>query len=359
MYRYLAVITLLAALLIGCSDDKGDSSPTGPTNNTPTDSTWSDGAGGWYATLDATSYTNFRYLSLTDHSVKTVADAQTDHSWDIGFRRSEGKTNGGSSGSAGVLSVDLAAIGNADSTSFTGLTTVPAVNASDWRADTLKLRFDGWYDYNMTTHQLTPSRKLYLMTTADSGYAKLVIDSLNDPGQTNAGHLVIKFVYSSDTDLSGAAKYATVDATGGSAFFSLKQGAQVNISHPDTSKGWDLWIGADGDPYRIRINGGASGMGTCALYLGTDLTNDFDQLTTAEPMGYFSDVNLSVFGAEGFDSMTWYSYNGLTHELQTKGRVYLVKLADGSVFKLGVTNYYRVISGTPKSGWITVRFKKM
>ena len=359
MYRFLIVV-LLAGVFAGCTDD---TNPAGSNNNnsTPTDSIWSDGAGGWYAMLDATSSTSYRYINLADRTVKTIspADAKTDNSWSLGLQRVEIKTNSGASGSGGVLAVDLAAIGSADSTGYDNITTAPAVSASDWRADTLKLRFTGWYNYNPSTHQISPSRKLYLMMTADGGYAKLLIDSITGAGQAHAGTWVIKYVYSTTSDLSGQAKYATVDATSGSAFFSLKQGMQVNVTNPDTSTAWDLWIGANNNPFGVRINGGISGMGKSALYLGAGLTTDFDLLTTAEPMGYFSDVNLSAFGAEGFDAMTWYAYNGLTHEIQTKGRVYIIKLADNSQYKLRINNYYRVIAGNAASGWITLRFKKL
>lgn len=348
--KQFLLIALLIGLVIGCSDDS--SSPVTPDPNASED-TWSDDNGGWYAKIDAT--TNWRYYNLIDRDFVTVTDPASDNNWHLAFNRINGKINGGSSGGLGIKGVDLADIGNADSTDFDAVTSLPTIGAGEWEDDEVLLQFDGWYSYNPQTHALYPSGKLFMMTGVNGGYAKVIVDSMNGASlPPNMGMMTIKYVYNADgTDLSGATQYAVLNGTDGLAYFSFENG-EVDINDPMTSNDWDIKFSA----YEASVNGGISGPGDASVWLG-DIPQVFDNLVTAEASGgYFSDTILSIFGSEGVAGSTWYDYDGQLHEIVSKGHVYILDI-NGTFVKLTITNYYNVIQGSPVSAWITLRYMEL
>lgn len=358
MNKLLIFLMLSLVALIGCADDDDN-----PVNVTPeaTDSIWSDSNGGYYAMINAASYTNHRYLNLTSREIVDITDGQanTNNNWHLGFKRYDAKTNGGVSGGLGVMGVDLADIGNPDSTNFDNVTSLPTVADSLWESDKLSLAMEGWYSYNPVTHQLAPSGKVFALFTTEGKYAKFRVDSLKNPGMPpNMGSIGIRYVLSAtagSADVSGASNYVEIDGTSGSVYFSFATGGQVAIADPRNSNAWDIHFSA----YDVELNGGASGNGGTGVYLGDDLNQDFDALTIVPTGGgYFSDAMLSVFGSLNIEGTAWFNYVP-PHEIVSKGHVYLLKIDANTVFKLKVDNYYRVVEGQVEPAWITMHFKEL
>ncbi len=343
---------LMMVLVIGCSDDD---SPTGNGGDyTPADSFWTDGNTN-YARLDATNYDNYKHFNLVNS--ETVA---ADGEWHVAFKRELGKLNGGSSGNLGVVGVDLAGIGHADSTAFDNVT---AVTIADdlYQADTYKYRFEGWQYYTGDPlHEIRATHKPFLLMTADGNHAKVVIDSIYGYAQPpNMGTIGLSYVYNPDgEDLTGATMTVEIDGSSGSVYFSFATGGAVDITDPATSTDWDLHF----NNFDVKVNGGAGGPGGAGVYLGDDLPDNFDDILNGETNGYFADAMLSVFGPEDVEMnrIQWYNYTGSpAHELLTKNHVYIIKLPNGNLFKLAIENYYAVIDEMATPAWYTIKYAEL
>lgn len=340
----LPILMLLIGSLafLGCSDDDDDS-PTNPNNNNDEFET---------ALLDATS--EYVYFDFATGETVTVNDPANSSDWHVAFHRDKGKINGGDFGPLGMQAVNLETIGNEYGMDFEGLVEVPAIEDDQWFVSELSLVFDGWYSYDPNTHTVSPSDRLFAVRDASGdGYGKIVVTRITAAGMGALGDLEVKFVHDTDgTDLSGAA--TTVDLSGdvvdNQVFFSFSEGGAVDIADPDNSTEWDLWF----DGFDVKINGGVSGMGGAGVYPIYDETNDFDGLTTAPPdqgASYEQDAIASIFD-------DWYDYQGApSHELLSKGHVYLLKVDDNTYFKMEIAGYYHPEDAT--SAWYTIHYKQL
>ena len=360
MHRLYIVLLVGLVFILGCSDAK---SPTQPAY-TPTDSTWSDGSGGYYARLDATASGQYRYFDLDTRQVVSLSEsaAATSSAWNLAFSRINGKLNGGAAGPLGVKGVDLATLGDADSTAFDSISSVPAIADDQWKEDVKNFVFSPWYDYDPVQHVLVPTRNLFVMKTATGKYAKVLVDSLINAGMPpNMGTIVLKYVYQPDgsTNLAEQAQYARLDGSDGSVFFSFATGGAVNVADPMNSTAWDIWF----DAYDAKINASIHGPGTAAVYPMYLENNVFDAVTQAPSGtgqgGYFNDAIASIFGAPTVSGSEWYDYNPVVHEIVSKHHIYILKFPDATHYKLQIANYYLVVEGTPQSGWVTLRFKEL
>jgi len=351
--RFLSMILVALVIFAGCEKDDNITTPNA---YTPTDSTWTDGAGGYNVRLNATTVGHYRYYDLTNRQVVEISDAAS-HSnglWQVAFSRYLGKTNGGASGSANMKAVDLAAVGLADSVNFEAIATAPAIADSLWHVDetTFAISSD-WYIYTgPPLHQILSARKTYYVKSAAGKYAKMTIDTLRNSTMSSAGIATVRFVYQADGSTTFTESVHTVDlnATAGPAYLSFATGAAVVIADPLSSMAWDVML----DGYDIKLNGTIHGPGAAGA-LESELSFE---LTTSVPAGapFFQDNYLSVFGDASTNS--WFSY-GAQHELGSKNHVYLLKTAGGTVFKMQMKNYYLIVNGASQSGWIQFRFKQL
>jgi hypothetical protein len=144
-------------------------------------------ADGFRAAIDASNTAAVVYLDLDTGAELVVADAGSDTRWDLAFKRSEVRANGGVSGSAGVGAVILA------STSYESVVAAPSAgyvsDAPDGAdADTTPdLVVGGWYDYNMATHVLGPADRTYVVRTSEGAYVKIRFTGYYD-GAGTSGH---------------------------------------------------------------------------------------------------------------------------------------------------------------------------
>lgn len=301
------------------------------------------------AQIDATSYTDFTRFNLETGEVVDGGTAAADD-WHIAFRRYEVKLNGGASGELGVRACDLAELGHEHGMDFEQMNEMPTLSDEDWTTDSESLVFTGWYDYDPETHEVSPNGRVFAVRdAAGAGYAKAVVEDLTDAGMGALASVTLKYVYDPEgTDLSGAVDTVTVEDGDGdnNLYFSFADGAVG----PDAI--WDLWF----EGFDARINGGVSGDGDAGVYPAYDDPDydEFPEFTSAPP---------DMGGSYQQDSMhsaltDWYDYNGQTHEVTSMGHVYLIDTGT-TVFKFEITNYYKVIEGSPVGGWISLRYQEM
>lgn len=128
----------------------------------------------------------FVYVSLADHARVELTDeaaiASTD--WDLAFKRSTVLTNSGVGGPgdggaaflAGKSFDDVAAADAASATfaveAFLDATCAPVIDDGGYPVTSLA----GWYDYNSTTHQLTPKDGTFVVRGATGALYKVRID---------------------------------------------------------------------------------------------------------------------------------------------------------------------------------------
>ncbi len=356
----VVVSAVTVGLLMGACSNNSSNDVSGPSNDTTDTATvWQGNDGSWYSMINATSYDSYAYFSLQNREIVALTDEEASASsdWDIAFSRINGKLNGGVSGPGGMVGVDLADIGDPDSTDFEAVTTAPQVPSDAWESDQENLAVSNWYVYLPEQgHILLPTHDLYVMVTAQGDYAKFNVDTLYGGGMPpDMGTVEITYVFqpNGSTDLSGDPQTAVLDIGASTGYFSFAKGGLIDVADPSTSTAWDLEF----QGYECRINGGNSGPGNASVYPMYLETNDFASVSTApQGGGYFPDAIQSIFGAPNIPGSEWYNYDETVHVIETRGHVYILKAADGTLWKLAITGYYRVVDEIPISGWITVRF---
>lgn len=174
----------------------------------------------------------FTFFSLSKNDTVNVTSPKTSSEWDLGFGsrtagyRPDGQggtvpitqsvivVNGGTSGEAqgkGFLLVDtLFAEVTAVSDNLDDSLTVDAM-VNGLLTPAINTGSGTWYNYDPTTHQLSPNpTHVALIKTADGKYAKVQIVEMyykgeNDvtPDYSKSGYFTIKFVLQEDADSKG------------------------------------------------------------------------------------------------------------------------------------------------------------
>ena len=170
---------------------------SGGINKTVLDAT----AGG----MTGASKNPFVYLSLTDGKRVDLDDfaAKKSTAWDIAFRRTVIRINGGDSGAGkGAISI-LSGKKLAD------VTAVPATNTfgtDDFLDANCKAKLNPinniwtaicgssglWYQYSSSGHAVTPPQAVYVIRTAKGDHVKLVIDSYYNSSNVG-GHFTLRW----------------------------------------------------------------------------------------------------------------------------------------------------------------------
>jgi hypothetical protein len=126
--------------------------------------------------VDASSADAWVHLSLRDGAIVEVTDAASDARWDVAISRTRWRTNGGTSG---------AGQGGAAETPHETIDALIEVPAA-WTADAMIMdgppgspmfsgspALAGWYNYDPTTHTVSPRAIVFAVRTADGHFAKL------------------------------------------------------------------------------------------------------------------------------------------------------------------------------------------
>ena len=162
----------------GSSDDENPESPLmeSETTNVTPDNTGQDNdvvkLKAHTFTIDATNEAEWSYFSLEIGDVVEVVDAINSDAWDIGFKRTQVKLNGGISGPGKGSVVMLT------DTTFEDVTVAPEDGYLADSEGTLAIvpqSEKGWYIYTgPPTHWILPIEdRVFVITAADGTYAKV------------------------------------------------------------------------------------------------------------------------------------------------------------------------------------------
>jgi hypothetical protein len=345
------------------------------------------------AILDASDYDSYVYFDLASGAVVALTDAEAALSdqWDIAFRRSTIKLNGGTSGPGAVAAAVVAdqadlydAAGAADASVFLNVTadselehltaqyTAPANLVQDELVSQLQgsgaitgTQMDlGWYWYDFTTHVISVNNANgWLLRSGEGGsYARFRASALSyDP----VNGLDVTFDF--DVQVSGTTQFnsnaqflAHVDAAGGEICFDF----DADVAVACTGTVWDLKLGVAGRDWYLHSNGGISGDGAAAAFGPIPWADDLEDYNSAtfSPDGTAIAFLYSEDSSSGiFESDSWYAYN-LTgqHKLHPNYRVYWIDSdendADTEKYLLQVTGYYSDmgVSGNVSIRWLQV-----
>jgi hypothetical protein len=287
--------------------------------------------------VDASDATRWVYLDLED-GVVSPANPEDDASWDVAFRRTEVRTNSGTSGSglggARVDDSEQAFDAITESTTL-GFVVDELVASSRPGAEPTSMNrvLAGWYDYNPVTHSVTPGDRTYLVRTAGGEYAKLRI------WRWRSGELALSFervarrvdVVELEVDASASDAWTYV---------SLRDGTVVPVTDPETDPRWDVAFSRT----RLRTNGGTSGAGMGAA-AGTGAT-ELHELASAPADGWMADAIISGGDAPGSTAYSgnevlagWFNYDPVSHVVSPRPVVFAVRTADGQNAAFRVRSY--------------------
>lgn len=297
-----------------------------------------DSAGVRAAHLDATSESAWVHVDLDTHTIVDETAA-----WTLAFRRSEIMVNGGVSGDGPVevawsdLPFDSAA----------------AAPGSGWTTDLADQDLNGvpeyalaWYDYDPSTHVLTPKAGTWFVRTAGGGTIALEMLGYYDAAGTS-GMPSFRYKPVVDDGVSVPAEH-TLDLDASSAtdfvYVSLASASVVTTpADPVADLGWDLAFRRT----TIRLNGGVNGGGQGEALTMPDGTL-WEDVTAAPQDGWSSDVTPPSPYQDGTALATWYNYDMATHAVSASGRIHVVRDAHQDAWK------FTVVSWT--NGQVSVRF---
>ena len=242
-----------------------------------------DGSSGW------------AYLNAKTGPIASPASPDTSTAWDLSFSGRQIRTNSGSSGPGlGGAQPSSTAYGSLITSGTTGFVTdAGGVNPA----------LDGWTE-----------NQVFLVRTAAGDYLKLAVASWNN------GVYGIRF---SPLLRQVTVNPLMVDASGATAYVSLRLGQTITVTDPATSREWDLSFQAT----KIRSNGGASGGGQGAA--ADPMESDIAAIVSGTMYPFVLD------GAGGNSVLDGWNNPDNT----PKNKVLVVRLADGGYVKLKIGLY--------------------
>ena len=134
-------------------------------------------------TIDSTDYEEWVYFDLETGTIGT----EDDDTWDMALRRYVMALRGGIIGTGSVSAAVL------EGASFDELTVAPAdgymfdeINKDGEKKEPVYV-LGGWFDYDSTTHVLTPAAIVYVISTDESYHRFEVLNYYSEAG--TSGHL--------------------------------------------------------------------------------------------------------------------------------------------------------------------------
>lgn len=287
-------------------------------------------------TIDASAHDVWTYFDVETARTVTPADPETDTSWDLAFSRTLVRTSSGTSGPGlgGARFLPGAIYDEVGETGTLGFAIDEEISdGSPGSTPTSQSPVLGdWYDYDFTTHTVTPKDGVFVVRTASGGYARLRIWRWVDgvyalsvsPIEVRPETVEIA------VDASATSAYAYVD---------LHAGGVVAVTDAATDRTWDLAL----QRTRIQTSSGTSGPGAGGA---TDLSlESFAEVEDVPESGYTADATLPDPAPGGTPYSgnpvlaAWYDYDPSTHAVSPHPTVFGVALADGSRGKLQIVSY--------------------
>lgn len=224
-----------------------------------------------------------------DFDAGAEASCDDGSAWDLKLDASSSApkfwTNGGTSNAAGSGAAfaffdwtELQGWSNATTDPSSG-SSVEALYTEDSASSIFTQK--SWYAYGVTgssDHSLYPNYRIYLVNTnpsdtAATTYALQVIGYYGGASGTVSGYPTIRWI---DRSAPGVVNTATVEATSAESwvYFDLASGATVALSddEAESSTAWQIAFRR----YEIKLNGGSSGIGSVAGYLGKEIDGFYD-----------------------------------------------------------------------------------
>lgn len=378
--------SLLALSMTGCGGG-GDGSSSGNNGNSDNDGSTPPASSASFSESATWQVTNLAPDSATCYDFDAKAESSCDgDTWDIKFENQARSvklwSNSGDSG-AGMGGV-FGLIDWSDLSRYTNATLDPDTGRDislHYNEDRSGGVFTAkpWFEYNLQgNHQLYPNNRVYMVTTDSSSamtdssvqqpiYALQITNYYNDAGKS--GYPTIRWI---DTALPNQVQTQTINATSNDdwVYVDLKTGQ----SSTDKDSTWQIGFKRND----VILNGGDSGSGKIGGYLAAtpagyydakdepivsqfitdgsaatlaDLTStaDYDKPLSARSWvidSKGSDLNPAYTGSFPNLDFGWYTYNGMTHQLNAKpldsAQGALIRSAEGNSYarvRLDKINY--------------------
>jgi hypothetical protein len=276
--------------------------------------------------IDSTSSEDWIHFDLDTFTATDDPDA-----WAIATQRYVVKVNGGVSGSGNVEAV------------FTDddFDTVQSSPETGWSSDLEdadedgkpEYVFDSWFNYDSSTHVLTPkSGTWFVSTPGDTTHALQILDYY---WGGDSGYFTMRTRPVLDRRNFAGMK----DASDGDSPVYIQMHRLETVgtpSDPAADLGWDLSLARTS----LRVNGGVSGSGAGQAYTYPDGTLWEDvQVAPDASMAWGTDETSASPYSDGTALSTWYDYDMSTHTVSASGRVHAVMDANGTPWKLEVTEW--------------------
>lgn len=357
MKRTLLLTILLSA---ACADaiDPGQNPGTNPGQNPnpkPTSLVTTTMQGSFaVSSVDARDDTEWVFASLRQGGLEVAVDMPAnDLSWDLGFRRSNIRLNGGQSGSGNGAVVPVRG------TTLDALTQAPSAG---WQTDEMEIEMgpdgspvatdgvdfaftrsygddlpSGWFSYNPATHVLTPTEVLWAIRTPENKYFALQIIDWYD----QAGDSAVWTINWKALEAPAGPAGVRVDASmrGVPVYYDLARGDVTTGG--SQSMDWDLAFSRT----TITTNGGASGPGFGGARLAP-MGQNYDSASDSPTSGFQVDEELPIPGPPGSGTAPgnpalaeWFDYNPTTHAVTPKNTWFLVRSAAGEYYKLRIHDW--------------------
>lgn len=348
-------------LLLGCGDSLLDES-AGPAAG-PGATTNGDGEVRT-SVVDATDREAWIYLSLAGGGVAVeVADPRAETTWDLGFRRSNIRLNGGASGPGEGALAPVVGVGFDDLTQApeSGWITDEPLNPGDMtdggpvRNDGVDFAFtranpasdNGWFLYDGATHVLSPAPVVFAIRGALGGYfAFEVIDWYDVDAGTSAVWTFRWKTIAAPQDPAPVVPLEPgflVNASMSGSFTYLRMADREVVSpeDPASSPDWDLGFSRT----VIRTNSGISGPGLAGAREAPAGT-EYSSLSESPTSGFFVDLELPIPGPPGSGTApanpgirSWFDYDPSTHAVSPKATFFLIRDASGDYHKLRILDW--------------------
>ena len=366
---FLLTTLATSVILTGCGGDDSDSNDSTPDNS----------AKSWQSLqVNAADTVTWTYVSLTEGKVLELDDAAaaTSTDWQLAFRRTGIKLNGGVSGSGHVVGTvadaqdEFYSDGEAAVSVFTNadadieaaaLDVTYDTSAMQYTKDTYSTAFSDFYVYNSTTHQISENTDDFWMLRHADGetFSKLTITSLS------YGNVALSYV----TQAADTTQFTDTQRTLSAAFsegqtrLCLDLDTEAAVDCTSAADNWELMYEVDLSTRTIQMwtNGGVEGNGNAGVFGNLDMANHDTYTSATDANGqdisrhYSTDSSSSVFTEH-----SWYAYNlSGQHKLWPNFRTYLIDLdsedSSSAQYTIQIADYYSLgASGSPE-----IRFQKL
>ena len=351
------ILPLVPWVALACGDSLEPVDEPAPIDETESRIETTELGGGIFESrVDAQDREAWVYLSLRAGGDEIdVTDPLRDTGWDLGFRRSNLRLNGGASGGGeGAVSpltgADFDALEQAPDGGW--ITDEAAASQGDdgspVQSDGVDFAFtrstdgsdNGWFIYDSALRVLSAAPIVWAVRSADgaSYFAVQILDYYDEAGSSAVWTVRWKTIQPPD---NAPQPGFLVDASSRTETTYLRFSPTLTIgSEPADALGWDLAIRRT----QIQTNSAASGAGLGGAREAPEGAT-WIGLEASPTHGFVRDAMLPVPGPGGAEAPAnpvltgWYDYDPATRTASPRDVIFLFRTADGSYRKLRILDY--------------------